>query len=89
VALYVDDKTELPEAEWVTSTVDGKVKKTIGRKFADLQVTRYNQSAQPYYALVDTEGKDLVSPRGYNLNVEDYIRFLDDGLKEFKARQKK
>jgi len=38
VALYVDDKTELPEAEWITSRYDGKVKKTIGKKNADIQI---------------------------------------------------
>jgi thiol:disulfide interchange protein DsbD len=89
VALYVDDKTSLPESEWVTSKVDGKVKKTIGRKFADLQIQRYQSNAQPYYALLDTEGNDLVTPRSYDLDVDEYIKFLDDGLKEFKARQKK
>ena len=38
VALYVDDKTLLPESEWITSRYDGKVKKTIGKKNADLQI---------------------------------------------------
>ncbi|HPE99262.1 MAG TPA: cytochrome c biogenesis protein CcdA [Bacteroidales bacterium] len=89
VALYVDDKTELPESEWITSTYDGKVKKTIGRKFADLQVTRYEQNAQPYYCLLDTAGKDLVKPRAYDLDVDAFVQFLDNGLKEFKARQGK
>lgn len=89
VALYVDDKTELPESEWITSTYDGKVKKTIGRKFADLQVTRYEQNAQPYYCLLDTNGKDLIKPRAYNLDVDAFVEFLDNGLKEFKARQGK
>ncbi|HPS83334.1 MAG TPA: thioredoxin family protein, partial [Bacteroidales bacterium] len=89
VALYVDDKTELPESEWITSTYDGKVKKTIGRKFADLQVTRYEQNAQPYYCLLDTAGKDLVKPRAYDLDVDEFVQFLDNGLKEFKARQGK
>ncbi len=89
VALYVDDKTELPESEWITSTYDGKVKKTIGRKFADLQVTRYEQNAQPYYCLLDTAGKDLIKPRAYDLDVDAFVEFLDNGLKEFKARQGK
>ncbi len=89
VALYVDDKTELPESEWITSTYDGKVKKTIGRKFADLQVTRYEQNAQPYYCLLDTNGKDLVKPRAYNLDVNAFVEFLDNGIKEFKTRQGK
>ena len=40
VALYVDDKTELPESAWYTSTYDNKIKKTIGKQNADLQITQ-------------------------------------------------
>ena len=47
VALYVDDKTVLPENEWYTSTFDSKVKKTIGKQNADLQIARLNNNAQP------------------------------------------
>ena len=51
VALYVDDKTELPETEWYTSKYDNKVKKTIGKQNADLQITNLNNNAQPFYVL--------------------------------------
>ncbi|MDD2195758.1 MAG: cytochrome c biogenesis protein CcdA, partial [Bacteroidales bacterium] len=47
VALYVDERKELPESEWITSTVDGKVKNTIGKINADLQIKRYNVNSQP------------------------------------------
>jgi thiol:disulfide interchange protein len=47
VALYADDKTELPESEWYTSSYDNKVKKTIGKQNSDLQITKYNANAQP------------------------------------------
>ena len=53
VALYVDDKTELPESEWYTSKYDNKVKKTIGAQNGDLQIVKYNNNAQPHYCLVD------------------------------------
>ena len=82
-ALYVDDKTELPENEWVTSTYDKKVKKTIGKIFADLQITRFNVNSQPYYVLLDTNGNLLTSPRAYNLDVNAFVKFLDDGIKNF------
>jgi len=88
-ALYVDDKTALPENEWVKSTYDGKWKKTIGKKFADLQVSRYNINAQPYYVILDTAGKDLVQPKAYDLNVDNFIRFLDNAKNEFDKRVKK
>lgn len=83
VALYVDDKTKLPEKEWVTSSFDGKVKKTIGKKFADYQITRFRVNAQPYYVLLDSQGNQLVSPRAYDLNVEAFLEFLENGIKEF------
>ncbi len=89
VALYVDDKTKLPENEWVTSTFDGKVKKTIGKKFADFQITRFQVNAQPYYVLLDANGELLVQPRAYDLNVDDFVDFLDKGKKEFEKRNKK
>jgi len=86
VALYVDDRTELPESEWVTSARDGKVKKTIGKKNADFQATRFNVNGQPYYVLLDNEEKLLTEPRGFDLNVEAFIQFLDKGVEEFKKR---
>ena len=88
-ALYVDDKTELPENEWITSKYDGKVKKTIGKKFADLQITRYNVNSQPYYVLLDTSGNLLTVPRAYDLNVDAFIKFLDTGISNFRKGEKK
>lgn len=87
VALYVDDKTELPESEWITSTYDGKVKKTIGKKYADYQISKYNINAQPYYVLLDTKGELLVPSKAYDLDVDNFLAFLDSGLAEFKKRQ--
>ncbi len=86
VALYVDDRTELPESEWVTSARDGKVKKTIGKKNADFQATRFNVNGQPYYVLLDNEENLLAEPKGFDLNVESFIQFLDKGVEEFRKR---
>lgn len=84
IALYVDDKTQLPENEWITSKYDGKVKKTIGKKYADFQISRFNVNAQPYYVLLDTDGELLVKPKAYDLDVENFIAFLDSAIAEFK-----
>lgn len=83
LALYVDDKTELPEADWYTSTYDSKVKKTIGAQNADLQITKYNNNAQPHYCLVDSNGDLLVAPKNYDRSVENFIAFLDMGKQKF------
>ncbi|MBU8891810.1 MAG: thioredoxin family protein [Bacteroidales bacterium] len=87
IALYVDDRTKLPENEWITSSYDGKVKKTLGKKYADFQISKYNINSQPYYVLVDTDGETLVEPTGYDLKTENFIQFLDSGVEEFEKRK--
>ena len=84
VALYVDDKTELPESEWYTSSYDKKVKKTIGKQNADLQITNLNNNAQPFYVLLGTDERVLVSPYGYEKDVPSFVKFLDSGLRKFR-----
>lgn len=83
IALYVDDRTKLPENEWITSDYDGKVKKTIGKKNADFQISRFNINSQPYYVILDHDENVLGSPMTYNLDINEYIDFLDAGLKKF------
>lgn len=87
LALYVDDKTELPESAWYTSTYDKKQKKTIGAQNADLQIVRYNNNAQPHYCIVDQTGKLLVKPKNYDLDVNNFAGFLDEGKAVFAAPQ--
>jgi thiol:disulfide interchange protein len=84
VALYVDDKTELPESEWYTSTYDNKVKKTIGKQNADLQIAKLNNNAQPFYVIVGLDEHVLVPPKPRDLKVENFVRFLDSGKAKFK-----
>lgn len=82
VALYVDDKTEKPESEWYTAQ-DGKLKKTIGKQNADLQITKLNNNAQPFYVLVGKDERVLVSPYGYDRSAAKFAEFLDEGKKRF------
>lgn len=83
VALYVDDKTVLPESAWYTSTYDNKIKKTIGKQNADLQITNLKNNAQPFYVLVGNDEKVLVAPYGYDKSVEGFVKFLDEGKRKF------
>ncbi|MCU0450115.1 MAG: thioredoxin family protein [Bernardetiaceae bacterium] len=87
VALYVDDPLELPEKEWITSARDGRVKKTIGKINADFQITRFNNNAQPFYLLLDHQGQLLVPPKAYDLNVGNFVKFLDAGLAAFEKQK--
>lgn len=80
VALYVDDKTELPERDWYKSSYDGKQKKTIGKQNADFQITRFNNNAQPFYVILNEDEELLVSPKAYDLNISRFVDFLDEAL---------
>ena len=84
VALYVDDKTQLPESEWYTSSYDNKVKKTIGKQNADLQIRRLENNAQPFYVLVGADERVLAWPYGYDRSVEEFVAFLERGKKKYK-----
>ncbi len=83
-ALYVDDKTELPEHEWVVSAYDGKIKKTLGKKNADLQITRLNNNAQPFYVLVGKDERVLAWPYGYDRSVQKFVDFLEQGKQKYR-----
>ena len=76
VSLYVDDKTKLPEDKWVT-TASGKVLKDVGRVNSNLVLERFGVNSQPNYFLLDDEGKILAGPRGYSLDVDAFVKFLD------------
>jgi thiol:disulfide interchange protein len=86
-ALYVDDRTELAESEWYTSSYDGKEKKTIGKKYADYQITKFNVNAQPYYVLMDENENMLVKPVAYDRSVENFVKFLDAGVEAYNRQQ--
>ena len=86
VALYVDDKTSIPESEWYTSAFDGKVKKTVGKKNFAFQIDEFNGNAQPYYVLLDTNEQPLVAPKSYDASIPNFVDFLDNALSEFENR---
>ena len=80
VALYVDDKTKLDEADWVHAA-NGDVYKEIGRANAYIARTRFEVNSQPNYILLDSDGSQLAPARGYNLDVQGFIDFLNVALK--------
>ncbi len=84
VALYADDKLKVDEADWVT-TEAGKVLKTLGKINSHYALTTYGVNAQPYYVLQGNQGTPMVEPRGYNLDVQGFIDFLQSGIDAYKA----
>ena len=73
--LYGDTSNPLPESEWV-KTSGGTLLKTDGKVNSNLLLERYGVNAMPYYLLLDSKGNPLTAPRGYNLNVEEFIAYL-------------
>ena len=83
VSLYADERKELPESEWYTSARDGKVKKTIGEQNQDLQISKYNFSAQPQYVVIDGNEKQLSGPKFFDTDEQKFIDFLEQGKNAF------
>jgi thiol:disulfide interchange protein DsbD len=83
IALYADDRTLLPENDWITSTVDGKVKKTIGKINEDIEISRFKTNALPLYVITDHEGNSLNKPMPTNLNIGEFKAWLDEGVAIF------
>ena len=81
-ALYSDDKKQLPESDWVT-TDGGKVLKSLGKINSYYARKTYGVNAQPYYILQGRDGKVLVPPRGYDLDVAGFVAFLKSGLEAY------
>jgi len=89
IALYVDDRTQLPENEWIVSALDGKQKKTIGKINEDLEISKFKTNALPLYVIADHEGNPLNKPMPTNLNVEEYKKWLDEGVALFNIKNPK
>ena len=79
VALHVDDKTKLPESEWVLND-KGKPLKDVGRVNSYIALHDFGVNAQPNYFLLDGDGNRLAGPRPYNLDIQGFIDFLDIAL---------
>ncbi len=87
VSLYVDDKWELPQAEWKKSPLDGRLLKLMGEQNLDFEVSLTNNNAQPYYVFVDNNGKLLVKDGyGYVPGVPAFIDHLNKVKTEFQLR---
>lgn len=86
-ALYSDDKKVLPESEWVT-TDSGKVLKNLGKINSYYALKTYGASTpSPTTYCRAATGKRSVPPRGYDLNVENFVQFLRSGIEAYKKQQ--
>ena len=79
--LFVDERTiELPENEWVTDD-RGKTLKTLGQRNLYYEKSMYNMNAQPYYVIINADGKVLTKENyKYDRDVQKFIAYLNEGL---------
>lgn len=84
IKLMVDDKASL--AQPMTVVEEGKTIRltTVGEKWAYLQRYKFGINSQPYYILLDNEGKPLSQPRVYDENVGDFVAWLEEGVEKYK-----
>jgi hypothetical protein len=79
----IDDKTDLPVAEQYKSATTGKNITTIGGKWLDFEITKFNSNAQPYYVIINEKGEALATPIGAT-DVNSFISYLDSGIAAYK-----
>ena len=83
ISLYVDDKTPLPENIVVEENGQQRTLRTVGDKWSYLQRVKFGANAQPFYVLLDNDGKPLAGSRAYNENIQDFVDFLRKGLSNY------
>ena len=83
ISLYVDDKTALPEPLEVTENGQTRILRTVGDKWSYLQRVKFGANAQPFYVLLDNDGRPLSGSRAYDEDISQYIEFLNQGLKNY------
>ena len=86
ITLYVDEKTKLPEPIKVTENGQERTLRTVGDKWSYLQRSKFGANAQPFYVLLDNEGKPLNKSYSYDEDVNKYIDFLQTGLRNYKNK---
>lgn len=87
ITLYVDNKTPLPEPVKIMENGKERTLRTVGDKWSYLQRVKFGANAQPFYVLLDNEGKPLNKSFVYDEDVPKYIDFLKTGLENYKNRK--
>ena len=84
ISLYVDDKTPLAEPMTVTENGQQRTLRTVGDKWSYLQRVKFGANTQPFYVLIDNEGKPLAGSRSYDEDINAYIDYLQTGIDNYK-----
>lgn len=84
ISLYVDEKAPLPEQLKVVENGKNRTLRTVGDKWSYLQRVKFGANAQPFYVLVDNQGKPLNKSYSFDESIPNFIQFLETGLKNYK-----
>lgn len=87
ITLYVDNKEPLPEHIKVMENGKERTLRTVGDKWSYLQRSKFGANAQPYYVLIDNEGKPLNKSYSYDEDIDKYVDFLQTGLDNYKKEK--
>lgn len=87
ITLYVDNKTPLPSPVKITENGKERTLRTVGDKWSYLQRVKFGANAQPFYVLIDNEGKPLNKSYSYDEDIPKYIQFLQTGLENYKKEK--
>ena len=86
ITLYVDNKAKLPEPIKVVENGKERTLRTLGDKWSYLQRVKFGANAQPFYVLIDNDGKPLNKSYAYDEDVEKYVEFLQSGLRNYQQK---
>lgn len=86
ITLMVDDRDKLPEVMEVEENGKTLKLRTVGDKWSYFQRHKFGTSSQPYYVLLDAHGKPIGPSYAYNENIDEYLKFLQKGLDNFKKQ---
>lgn len=84
ISLYVDDKQPLDHPIEIVENGKKRTLRTIGDKWSYLQRSKFGANAQPFYVIIDNEGKPLAGSYSYDENIDRYLEFLNKGLGNYK-----
>ncbi|MCS2415697.1 protein-disulfide reductase DsbD family protein [Bacteroides uniformis] len=87
ITLYVDNKTPLPSPVKIVENGTERTLRTVGDKWSYLQRVKFGANAQPFYVLIDNEGKPLNKSYSYDEDIPKYIEFLQTGLENYKKEK--
>ena len=87
ISLMVDDKTPLPEPIEVEENGATRKLRTLGDKYSYIQRHRFGANAQPFYVILDENGDPMTGSYAFSESVEDFLKFLDAGMSNYKARK--